>query len=110
METINVTGLEITKNNDRSIIDVCKKWKLSKDDINNIFNLSKEYDYSPYNIFYQTPCDIVGKAKVGNEIWKFYINGGGMITLINKDKEIFLGCEEKKCEPFFIFPFDGMNP
>ncbi|MDC9597767.1 hypothetical protein [Xenorhabdus anantnagensis] len=110
VEIINVTGLEITNSNDKDIINVCKKWKLSKNDINNILSISKEYDSSPYILFYQTPCDIVGKAKIGNEIWEYYINGGGMITLVKDNKEIFFGCEAKQCAPFFILPFDGMNP
>ncbi|REF27436.1 hypothetical protein BDD26_2216 [Xenorhabdus cabanillasii] len=110
IEIISLTGLVITKNNDKDIIDICKKWNLSKEDINNIFDISREYDYSPYESFYQTPCDINGKVKINNEIWNFYINGGGMITFKKNNREKFLGCESKKCEAFFILPFDGMNP
>ncbi|PHM40112.1 hypothetical protein Xmau_02299 [Xenorhabdus mauleonii] len=110
IEIISLTGLVITKSNDKDIIDICKKWNLSKEDVNNIFNISREYDYSPYSSFYQTPCDINGKVKINNEIWDFYINGGGVITLKSNNIEKFLGCESKKCETFFILPFDGMNP
>ncbi|WP_434474025.1 hypothetical protein [Xenorhabdus bovienii] len=109
-EIIDLTGLELTESNDKDIINECKKWNLSKENVDKIFKISKEYKNYPYSIFYQTPCNINGKAQINNEAWNFYINGGGMITFENKNKIIFLGCESKKCEPFFILPFDGMNP
>lgn len=110
IEIIHLTGLELMESKDEDITNQCEKWILSKKDVESIFKASKEYKYSPYRIFYQTPCNINGKAKINNEIWDFYINGGGMITFKNNNKEIFLGCESKKCESFFILPFDGMNP
>ncbi len=110
IEVVNITGLELTKSEDEDIVNECKKWKISKEDVEKIFKNSKEYEYYPYDVFYQTPCNINGEAKINNKMWSFYINGGGITTLENNKESIYLGCSSKECESFFIFPLDGMNP
>ncbi|CDM89629.1 hypothetical protein [Xenorhabdus bovienii] len=61
-EIIDLTGLELTESNDKDIINECKKWNLSKENVDKIFKISKEYKDYPYSIFYQTPCDYKWKS------------------------------------------------
>ncbi|PHM68601.1 hypothetical protein [Xenorhabdus sp. KJ12.1] len=116
IEVINNPVLKISENysrtspSDNLLIEECKKWNLNKKVIDKIFKISEQYEHSPYREFYQTPCDIVGRAKLNNEIWDFHINGGGITTFTNDNKIIYLGCNTKECEPFFIIPYDGMVP
>ncbi|WP_139838851.1 hypothetical protein [Xenorhabdus vietnamensis] len=105
-----MSGLKLTESNDKIIIDECKKWNLNKQNIDKIFKISSAYEYTPYHAFSQTPCDIIGKAKLNGKVWDFYINGGGMITLTNNTETIYRGCDSIECEPFFILSYDGINP
>ncbi|MCC8368083.1 hypothetical protein J8V57_17760 [Xenorhabdus sp. PB61.4] len=115
-EVINNPVLNLSENysrtspSDNLLIEECKRWNLNKKVIDKIFKISEQYEHSPYREFNQTPCDIVGRAKLNNEIWDFHINGGGITTFTNDDKIIYLGCNTKECEPFFIIPYDGMDP
>ncbi|MBD2790710.1 hypothetical protein [Xenorhabdus szentirmaii] len=111
IEITQIIGLRLSDSNDRYIMEECKRWKLTEEEIDNIFKMSNEYEYNPYHSFMQSPCDIKGKAKLHHEIWDFSITGGGIITLTRQNKEIYLGCDILVCEPFFILPtFNAMEP
>ncbi len=110
IESINLLGLKLSQSNGVGTIEACKKWNLNTDDIYKIFKISNKYEYNPHREFDYAPCDMEGKVSLNGEIWNFYINGGGITTLEKKNNTIYLGCNSKECDPFFIFPFDDTNP
>ncbi|MDX7989281.1 hypothetical protein FE392_18565 [Xenorhabdus sp. 12] len=109
IELIEVLGLKLSQSNGMGTIEACKKWDLSTGDIYNIFKISNKYEYNPHREFDYAPCNMEGRVSFNGKIWDFYINGGGITTLENNNDTIYLGCNSKKCDHFFIFPFDDTN-
>lgn len=87
----------------------CSRWSLTPRQVQELFVLSDSYQTSPYSGFYQLPCSISGEAAIEGRVWQFVINGGGIVTLSSGDEVRYLGCRDKRCEPYILLLTDDME-
>ncbi|MNM29872.1 hypothetical protein D3C81_404200 [compost metagenome] len=87
----------------------CSAWSLTPGQVQELFALSESYQESPYSQFYQLPCSISGEATLEGRLWHFVINGGGIVTLSNGGEAKYLGCRDKRCEPYILLLTDDME-
>lgn len=95
---------------DRDMLESeCSAWSLTPSQVQELFALSESYQESPHSQFYQLPCSISGEASLEGRLWQFEINGGGTATLSNGDEVRYLGCRDKRCEPYILLLTDDME-
>ncbi|MFP3593129.1 hypothetical protein [Chryseobacterium sp. SIMBA_038] len=88
-----------------------KKWSLTKSDVLSIISLSKEIDAQEVHYTYPiTPCniDIKGFNLKGNKV-NLFINGGSNLQITDGSKITILGCDDPKCQKYFLLPKEDMN-
>jgi len=94
------SGRQIDKEN--GFLHACKNWHLNKQQIIQIFYLSKETTYIGLTNFDFMPCEINGKLKLKDKIMTFSINAGSFFKIWNKgDDSIYYACAKKECAKFF---------
>lgn len=109
-EILDVKEVTVLDALDKRELDYCKTWQLSKKEVAQFFALTEEYDYSPYSLFEQMPCNIEGTLLDKGQIWHFSINGGAMVYLQNnKNEERYFGCKAKGCEKFVLLPYSKQD-
>lgn len=109
IEVLRVDPVEISADNDKALLEACRSWSLSKEQVADFFRLSQEYEISPYASYYQTPCSITGELKSVGEIWKFSINGGATAVWTRGDVTRYWGCSKPECEKLVLLPTDFME-
>lgn len=109
VEVLRVDPVEVMADNDKSLVEACRSWSLSKEQVADFFRLAQEYEISPYASYYQTPCSITGELKGHGETWKFWINGGATAQWIKGDVIRYWGCSKPECEKLVLLPTDFMR-
>lgn len=86
----------------------CAKWKFDNNTLKEFFLNSKSYEHkqTPYRIFDQLPCVIVGKFTLENVDYNFEIQAGGSFEIWdNKGEKFYFGCDSEinpKCADFLL--------
>lgn len=88
---------------DLKFYDKCIDWSLSKKQIKEVLGLSKvitghEFHY----LYYVLPCHLEGELTMNGVEYEFNLNSGSFIHLQSSDTSFYMGCADKKCEPFFL--------
>lgn len=109
IEVLRVDPVEISADNDKSLLEACRSWSLSKEQVAEFFRVAQEYEISPYASYYQTPCSITGELKSGGEVWKYRINGGATAVWMKGDVTRYWGCGKPECEKLVLLPTDFMR-
>lgn len=109
IEVLRVDPVEVTADNDKALVEACKAWSLSKEQVAEFFRLAQEYEISPYASYYQTPCSITGELKSGGEVWSYWINGGATAQWMKGDVTRYWGCSKPECEKLVLLPTDFMR-
>lgn len=95
-------------NQNEAFKTACMNWKLTEQGVKKLFENSELYEYSPYQEYYQVPCEIVGTLRNNDKIWKFTINGGGTSIWESEGKKKYFGCNKVQCEALVLIRTDGM--
>lgn len=109
LEVLRVDPVEVSADNDKAMIEACRLWSLSKEQVAEFFSLAQEYEISPYASYYQTPCSITGELKSGAEVWSYRINGGATAVWMKGDVTRYWGCSKPECEKLVLLPTDFME-
>lgn len=109
IEVLRVDAVEVTADTDKSLLEACRSWSLSKAQVTEFFRLAQEYEISPYASYYQTPCSITGELKSGGEVWGYRINGGATAQWMKGDITRYWGCSKPECEKLVLLPTDFMR-
>lgn len=106
---IRVSAASYTGKAGDMLESACAAWSLTPSQVQDVFALSDSFQTSPYSSFYQLPCSISGDASIEGRRWQFVINGGGEVTLSNGDDVRYLGCRDKRGEPYTLLLTDDME-
>lgn len=109
IEVLSVNPVEVTADTDKSLLEACRSWSLSKAQVTEFFRLAQEYEISPYASYYQTPCSITGELKSNGEVWSYRINGGATAQWMRGDITRYWGCSKPECEKLVLLPTDFMR-
>jgi hypothetical protein len=109
IEVLRVDPVEVMADPDKSLLEACRSWSLSKAQVADFFGLAQEYEISPYASYYQTPCSITGELKSGGEAWSYRINGGATAQWMKGDITRYWGCSKPECEKLVLLPTDFMR-
>jgi hypothetical protein len=93
---------------DEALIEACAKWRLTKEQAQRFFRLSKPYEENPYNEFNQLPCSIEGVVEAEGEIWEFIINAAATAFWQHGEEVRYFGCSAPACEPLVLMMPDQM--
>ncbi len=94
---------------DEALAEACAKWRLTKEQAQRFFKLSKSYQDSPYSEFYQLPCSIEGVVEAEGKTWEFTINAGATAIWSRGEEVRYFGCSAPGCEPLVLMMPDGME-
>lgn len=93
--------------------DLCKNWILTSQQVKEIFEMSHEYpdDSIILRDYYWLPCDIKGWLIYDGVIMNFSLNAAATAEWYDHKtkKYIFLGCDKKRCEEYFLLPYNKMG-
>lgn len=111
IETVNSTTIDdvLSVKDNQYLNQACQDWHLNKQQITQFFMLSEQYNYSPYSLYYQVPCNISGTLRYQNELWQFTINGGSTGNWQREDNIKYFGCRDVECKLLVIIPTDDMK-
>lgn len=109
IEVLSVDPVEVTAERDKVLIEACRSWSLSKEQVAEFFRLAQKYEISPYASYYQTPCSITGELTSSGEVWKYSINGGATAVWMKGDVTRYWGCSKPECEKLVLLPTDFMR-
>jgi hypothetical protein len=101
---------EESSGKDDALAAECAKWQLTKEQVQQFFQISKIYKESPYSEFYQLPCSIDGVVEADGRAWEFTINAGATAVWRSGEEVRYFGCSAPACEPLVLMMPDGMNP
>jgi hypothetical protein len=93
---------------DEALIEACAKWRLTKEQAQRFFRLSKPFEENPYNEFNQLPCSIEGVVEAEGEIWEFIINAAATAFWQHGEEVRYFGCSAPACEPLVLMMPDQM--
>jgi len=81
----------------------CESWSLTSDQLKIVIRKFKPISSEVENLVYSyMACEMTGKIKIDNTEFKYWINAGSTLTLINKDTTLYFGCSSKECKRFFL--------
>ncbi len=81
----------------------CLKWKLSEEQIIQIFRMSMKISGSEmHDLYYDLPCRITGQILINKKLFNFIINGGSFAYVFNSIENFYLGCSGERCKKYFI--------
>lgn len=88
-----------------------KKWSLSKEQIDDILDLSTEITEDELHFSYPvTPCNIdVDNIFYKGKKYDIKINGGSYLSLFDGAKTVILGCDSPDCNKYFLHPKENME-
>lgn len=108
---ISTTAVDPTASAQEGAPGICREWKLTAEQAENFFALSKEIDGRTFVHEYDTaPCKITGTVKALGHTWDFTINGAAKAMWKSGDEIRYLGCDAPACDPLVLWPFIGMDP
>jgi hypothetical protein len=95
---------------DEALVAECAKWRLTKEQVQRFFQISRSSQDSFYSEFNQLPCSIEGVVEAEGKTWEFTINAGATAVWKSGAEVRYFGCSAPACESLVLLMPDGMEP